>query len=201
MHLKEDDFGDKLVKEALNVFDRAFSQPNVLKSVVKDMEKYGTNAIFNQVTKHDKIVSVGKTPAMIEWIYMSMFDRREHHGGMSHVGFREFAGTGAQSPGLVQLHKFQKDMLEHLLSKWLPTVGISEGDLSILKQLFASHASVRVTVDGSQAWLQDLGPSALASFEFVSSTTGSGIQKNIFWVTYPNQTLLLGVYALHYQVI
>ena len=40
VQLKEDDFGDKLVKEALNVFDRAFSQPNVLKIVVKDVDIY-----------------------------------------------------------------------------------------------------------------------------------------------------------------
>jgi hypothetical protein len=172
VQLKDDDFGDKLVKEALSVFDRAFTQPKVLKIAITDVEKYGANAVFNQVAKHDKVVSVGRNPAMIEWIYTSMFDRREHGGGMLHVGFREFAGSGAQSPGLILLHKFQKDMLDHLLNKWLPSVGISQGDLQILKPLLASHASLRTAMDGSQAWRQDLGPSALASFEFVEVTTG-----------------------------
>ena len=171
VNLKDDDFGDKFVKDALAVYDRAFSQPKVLKIAIADVEKYGANAVFNQVGKHEKIVSIGKHADVIQWLYTSLFDRREHCGGMTNLGFREFAGAGAQVPGIVQLHKLQMDLHEHLLNNWLPTVEISGDEIATLRTMLASHESVRAVVNGeSQAWRQNLGPGALASLEFVLST-------------------------------
>ena len=143
----------------------------MLKIAITDVEKYGASAVFNQVGKHEKMVSVGKTADVIEWLYTSMSDRREHTGGMTNLGFREFAGAGTQTPGIIQMHKLQKDLHEYLLVKWLPTLEITAEEITSLKSLLASHDSVRAAVNGqSQAWRQNLGPGALAAFEFVMNT-------------------------------
>ena len=161
---------ETVLKDSLQVWDRALSIPAVLDVAISDLNWRGKNDIFNAISKHIFILQAAKTNENIEWLYLSLWHR--FRGGMANISGRDMK----QSKGPLHVHLFQKSLLSHMTETWLPTVNLLVEEVILIKSLVENHSAHNKALENPQ-WRQKVGPGGAAAFESISQLRFSDLHS------------------------
>jgi hypothetical protein len=162
---------NSFVDVALTVYSRVLMLPDARKSLEWAEENMmGKSPWAKSIYALQALVDRGKTPDRISWALCGLTDLYR----MDMISTKEFIGNTLRDPrkSYIEVLNLKSALKKHLLSKWLPSLGLPDGHKEQMQMVFADFRSVRQHVTaypGGQSaettWIIGWPESSLAAAE------------------------------------